>query len=425
MNLILNSILLNSLNSLMLKQFCLMALLCFFSAEPTSSMDVKDVENIIYEVSEHSSKENILIVEVKIPKNDVDNHLILRGKSFGVSPQVQNVMCDGQLLKEEGGGTWSIPKNSQDLRWEVPLVIEKGVDISTQQSIKSGQFILLSEASSLPRLERNQEAEILNSVIQGVKEKIPFPKITQAPLFVPLNAPEVGCLSEEGLTLKYFQDNLEQSSKLPNMAANMRGLKWLKSIVPVKTEENFSVCWCGISIEKMGCTGAAGAGVLLVSYPYNGELPLGDALLLYTQLHEAFHQLSGQFPGDRPGWVEESLASYYGVTALQVALPDDTKVPLLIERFYKGGTAFQKGLIAINRAVEEGDRSDYGAFYTKGVTFWCELEKVLQEAGDSLDSHIDALLTMKYDENFYPTELQEFLKLSDKVWISLRDRFLD
>ena len=416
-----------------LKNIVVMILTFCLCTVPATAMETMEFEDIIYEVEGHPSKQNTLTVQMNLPKNPSENRLILRGKSLGLLSQVDNIICDGHPIKEEDG-TWSIPEKSRKIQWEISLLEEKEADASTQQSTKRGEFILFSEATSLLRFEKYPGSEIIKISVKGVKaiypepiqrEGIPLPKITEAPLFVLLNPTEIDTLSEDLVKLKYFQDSPTEASRLPDRAANLRGLVWLKSIFSGKIKETFVVCWCGISIEKMGCTGAAGSGVLLVSYPYNGELPLGDALLLYTPLHEAFHQLSGHFPADRPGWVEESLASYYGVRALQIALPNEPKVSLLIERFHKGGAAFHKGLIAINRAVNEGDRSDYGAFYTKGLSFWAEIEKVLHEQGDSLDHHLEALLTMKYDENSYPIELQQLLKISQEDWTRLRKDFLD
>lgn len=165
---------------------------------------------------------------------------------------------------------------------------------------------------------------------------------------------------------------------------------------------------------------------MLVNYPNDGELPLGEAMLLYVPLHEAFHQICGHFLYSRPIWAEESLASYYGARAVKAALPKNPQLSSsLIDLFKKPSDTFQKGLLTINQAVKSKDRSEYGAFYTKGLSFWDEIESVLKEEHDSLDYHLEALLQMKYDANADPVELQKILNLTPELWASLRKRFLD
>ena len=85
-----------------MRQLCLMALSCCFSTGSTPAMEVKYGESIIYEIFEYSSTENIVTVQVKLPELHMDNRLILRGKCLGVDPQIQKMICDGDILKEEG-----------------------------------------------------------------------------------------------------------------------------------------------------------------------------------------------------------------------------------------------------------------------------------------------------------------------------------
>lgn len=59
----------------------------------------------------------------------------------------------------------------------------------------------------------------------------------------------------------------------------------------------------------------------------------------------------------------------------------------------KSGAHFQNVLVVINRKIEEGDRSEYGAFYTKGIAFWMAVDKALQEEKlGTLDAHLQAVL---------------------------------
>lgn len=123
--------------------------------------------------------------------------------------------------------------------------------------------------------------------------------------------------------------------------------------------------------------------------------------------------------------MSESLASYYGMRALQMATPDDADTALLLERFLAGSNHFQNGLLTINRKVETGDMTEYGAFYTKGIAFWMAVDNELQKQNDKLDHHLLALLTTKYDERDKLRYLQKNLQLSAEIWELLYDRFLN
>lgn len=389
--------------------------------------------HILYTIEQSKSFPNILTVHVDRNDKLAAAELVLRGISMGISKQVQNVECDGKPIQENKPGNWSIPESCQKLQWQVPL-IEGGTELAaTQQSMKSGNFIIFSEISSLPRLKDLSTPEMIKISMSDINIVFPaanatgmiaLPDISRAPFFVLMNAAEIGTVSKETLKLTYLLDNPKAVSRLPDIATQMKGLQWLNTIIPSKINENFVVAWLGISAQKVALAGATGNDMLLTNYPMDGEFPFGKSMLLYVALHEAFHQFAMHYV-DQPEWVAESLASYYGVRALQVALPKDETVNALRDRFLKGGERFSDGLLAINRKVIEGDVSEYGAFYTKGIAFWLAVDKVLQQRGDSLDHHLVAVFQTKYSERGDPKDLQEILNLSPENWASLRNQYLD
>jgi hypothetical protein len=204
----------------------------------------------------------------------------------------------------------------------------------------------------------------------------------------------------------------------------MKGLEWLNKIIPAKNNLDFTIAWIGESNPKPSLTGATGKGILLVNYPLEGQLPFGNAMPLYVALHEAFHQFASNYPS-QPAWVSESLASYYGINALQVALARDPNASALLMRFEGDEKKFPEGLLAINRKVLAGDRSEYIAFYTKGIAFWTSVNQALQSQGDDLDHHLLKVFQTQYDSLGNPINLQKNLNLPDKIWIPIRKRFLD
>ncbi len=401
--------------------------LCCFGANNASNTRVTT-----YVVEELASSPNKLTVHVDRPAKH-STQLILNGVSMGVANQVQNVMCDRRLIMEDKSGIWSVPENCQKLSWQIPLLENETEPAAKQQSLKAGNFILLSDVSSLPHLQDASSAEAIKINIHGTKTifptpnsigLIPLPNSSAAPVFILLNGTVVDSITSRSIKLTYLLDNPELVSVLPDVTSHMNGLKWLNTIIPGSENENFVIAWLGISKKQMTLSGATGNDILLANYPNDGELTFGKAMLLYVALHEAFHQFALHYP-NQPSWVAESLAAYYGSRAVQIALPNDPKSYDLMKRFQTDGNHFTNGLLIINRKVQEGDRSEYGAFYTKGLAFWMAVDEALQTQGDDLNNHLLAALKTKYDSHGNPMDLQKNLNISPEIWASLRYRFLD
>lgn len=379
-----------------------------------------------------SSTPNALTVTVTRNKTSSDTQLILRGISIGISEQIQNLMCDGKQIKKNKPGIWSIPANCQNIQWQVPL-LKSGAEIAgAQQSLKSGDFILFSEASSLPRL-KDATSEMVKLSIPTIKTIFPapsspstvsLPNNNSAPLFLILNSTIAGTDTSDSIKLTYLLNDAEAISKLPNMTSHMKGLQWLNTVIPGKTKEDFTLAWLGLTAKKLSLAGAAGTGILLTNYPNDGEIPFGQAMLLYVALHEAFHQFAMNYP-EQPTWVSESLASYYGVRAMQIALPNDPGSTALLEKFLANAEHFKNGLVTINRKVQQGDQSEYAAFYTKGIAFWRAVDDILKQKQDSLDKHLLSALKTKYDAGGEPIDLQKNLGIMADPWEKLHHRFLD
>jgi len=388
-------------------------------------------EAVTYLVKQSTFSPDTLTVTVNREQHS-ETQLILRNGN-GIAQQVQNMMCDEKFIKENIPGTWTIPSDCQKLQWQIPLIKSGDALAANQQSMQSGNFILLSTISSLPRLQ-DASTEIIKIDIPNTHTIFPKPNLTgsitlpnstAAPFFILLNPTIVDSVTSNTITLTYFLDNPKFVSALPSITSHMNGLKWLSTILPIKDKENFSVTWLGISKDKMSLSGAAGDDVLLVNYSNDGELKLGNAMLLYVTLHEAFHQFAMHYP-NQPTWISESLAAYYGARAVQVALPNDPSSIALMQRFEADSNHFTDGLLAINRKIKNGDYSEYGAFYTKGLAFWAAVNKTLQASqGHNLDSYLTAVFQTRYDANGEPTDLQKRLHLSKEDWVSLRKRFLD
>lgn len=404
---------------------CMLPVCCFGS----DAISIHD--NVIYVIQESPSNPNLLNITVNRINSNSTTQLVLRSNSMGIPSQVDKVMCDGKLLSEVKTGVWSVPANCLKLQWQVSLLNNPNELASSQQSIKSGSFILFSESSSLPRLQDASDESIkilipnVNSVfpIKNSIGEISLPKSPSAPLFLLINPNHVVNYSSDDVGLNYYIDDKTNFYLLPEVSSHVNALKWLKRVVHHNSKENFNIAWLRLPASKFSLSGATGNEVLLTNYPVDGILPFGKTMLLYVTLHEAFHQLATNNT-QQPPWVSESLASYYGVQALQFSLPGDIEVTQLKERFLSGASQFKDGLITINQKVEEGDRSEYGAFYTKGIAFWLAVNNDLKKSNDSLDNHIVDVMQANYDKNGVPTNLREILNLSPDVWSKLYHDFL-
>lgn len=411
-----------------IKIFCLILFLpiyCF------ASLPVNPAKKTTVYRIEESLRPDVLTVYVDRHHEHLATKLILSASSM--TEQVQNLSCDGEALKKDKPGVWSVPANCKKIQWQVPLFESRLTLASDQQSIKYGNFILFSEASSLPRLKDATGTEMIRISIKNVNiifpvfnedGEIPLPPKNSAPFFLLLNPAVVDTYFSENIRLRYFLDNPEAISRLPDMSSHMKGLQWLNSIIPGKSREDFTLAWFGIPAKRASLAGAAGHQILLANYPDDEDFPFGQTMLLYVGLHEAFHQFAMNY-SPQPAWISESLASYYGIRALQTATPEDPKISALLELFLIGANHFQDGLLTINRKVEADNRTEYGAFYTKGIAFWLAVDNALQKQADSLDNHLLTLLQTKYNEQTNLKDLQKNLQLPAEIWDSLYHQFLD
>lgn len=371
-----------------------------------------------------------LRVTLEHPHRSRATALVLRGVGFGVAPQVQAPSCDGTLLMSAGEGRWAVPAGCRHISWAVPLDPSGRTPASAQRSLAMASGIFLSEASSLPRLADADPVELLRlppgSAFPATKDGVlPMPKPTQAPLFVLLGAQPLDRRTAENTELVYFIDDPAARGRLPDIATHLAGLRWLRDRYPSDVAMTFAVLWLGAPRELLSLGGAKGAELLIANYLAGADAkPLEKALRLYVPLHEAVHQLGEG--GQRPVWMEESLASYFGVRAALAATNDASEMTALFERFRNDAGKFQEGLLISSHRVEAGDRAGYAAFYTKGLAFWDAVNTAMGLAGDRLDRHLQSLLDAKFEsEAHMPERLRAMLGLSHETWERLRKQYLD
>lgn len=385
----------------------------------------------VYRVQVVPGGEKRLRVVVGRSAGRAETRLVLRRVRYGAVPQVDHLRCDGQVLKQIDVGEWVVPAGCEQVSWEIPLADENTTLASAQQSVYKGSFILLSEASSLPRLQdATHEVLELNMPFarltphENKNHKINLPPLNEPPLFILLNADEVSSLTSHHLNLTYWLDNTNGKNKLPALRTHLSGLVLMSEWLHHTRAENFSVAWLGLSVHQMSLSGATGDHLLLANYPDDGEVVLGQTMRLYIALHEGFHQLIENKP-TLPSWVSESLASYVGLQAEEDVLKHDGSSVQLQQKFISDSNKFKLGLLAINQQVKNGDQSQYGAFYTKGLAFWVEVDSALRAQGDSLAAHLPDVLNSSFDGDDNFTNLGKTLHLSPRVLNSIERRYLN
>jgi hypothetical protein len=359
--------------------------------------------------------------------------LILTGAFNNIMNQVSDITCDGKQLKASKPGVWAVAENCRHIEWTINLLINSHEPAAKQVSLKTDQFILFSSASSLPRLADATGEEKLQFNLPDLQSMYPsgesnraitLPPLSGMPIFVLLNPAEVSTLQTDNLKLTYLMDNAASTSALPSASDHMKGLNWLNSISHNQEPLNFTVAWLGLSKRDANLGGAAGANMLLANYPNDGEFDVGKPMLLYVVMHEAFHQFAKSHQ-DLPFWLAESLASYYGARALIIAEPDDPKSIDVMRRFQMEGKQVKTGLLAVQQHVKNGDRSEYGAFYTKGLAFWSAVDDRLRKQNDTLDNHLVDVMQLSYNANGDAPGLRLALGMNTNDWKQLRKRYLD
>lgn len=370
-------------------------------------------------------------ISVAHPTDETRTFLALRRSVSPVDSQVAGVNCDGNPLSEVESGVWLVPAHCALLQWHVAFKDASGLVAAKQQSIVSGHFKLLSEASSLPRLQNANGHDSLkidlsyHTVFPSVNEEglIPFSAESAPPLFVLMNATPLKTLKSHDLRLNYWVDHASGQKNIPDEAAEMHGLEWMSQRLSSHEHLTFSVAWLGLPKELLSMGGATGSDILLANYANDGDITFGKSMMLYIAMHEAFHEFADAYAKE-PTWVAESLASYMGVRATMAAKPNNADANALLPHFEVAGGQFKDGLLVVNQQVNQGDQRQYAAFYTKGIAFWDAVDQAMRAQGDSLDHHLVDLLHLHYDAQGDPINLQSVCHLSPTVYADLRKQYL-
>ena len=393
----------------------------------------------IYRLTTIPGQNHVLAVSVNRSYPFYKTTLALRGVASGlVESQVENPVCDGKPLKGQARrGIWHVPAGCRHISWKIALGDVSTDDAAGQRSVAfaSGHSFLISESSSLPRLEQTSAPQMLLLPPELSRETFPrarpvgtiaLPPKSQPPLLLLIGAKPVAVRASSTVSIRYFIDVPKNLNRVPTIDSVMRGLQWLTGLIRPRDAMGFNYLWLGRAASSGSVGGATGGDLLLVNYLRTGtNHPLAADVTRATPFIEATHEISRLY-GPKPAWVEESLAMYLGLQALGHANPHDPTSHLLLQHFRTAAHQFPMGLIAVQHQVSDGDVSHYAAFFTKGVAFWAAVNREMQIRRDgSLSSHLKVIWTAKYGHaGRPPPDFGTALGLPETSWKRLEDAYL-
>ena len=336
----------------------------------------------------------------------------VRGTRWGLSSQVSDPSCDGRPLDALGASKWTVPAGCRRIEWKIRMrpahdgAIDASAQASTQWSDRP--LWLVSEPTSLLHVEGDNTDSELVIVTDTPLDQVgatrlsnghwKVPAVDSPPEFYVVGKFDAHTVKIASLSVRYVADDAHRVAALGLERAHRAALEYLATLLPPPrklgdSERGLLVVWIGADKDQHRSGGAAGSRSFLANYSFGpGASPVDRVRTFATIAHEQFHQLVDMTRGARPAlpvWVNESLATYYGIEALQKIERGDA-VAEFRASFIDPSRPVTQGLIGLQRRYDAGDASVYPLFYSQGATLWSELDRALRAAGDP---GLDALLT--------------------------------
>jgi hypothetical protein len=373
-----------------------------------------------YVVRIDPKRPNIAHLSLTISPSAVSRSLFERGAQWGVQSQIRVPRCASIPLKQTGRGKWVIPKGCGHITWQIKLSAPRstGADASLQQSLyfSNGPWWLIADATALLRIEGSDEWSTLVLILKTSRSRIAgnrvgglalksVPPLSKAPEFYVLGAMPATTKQIGPVHVEYVSDDAARIAQSGLIEMHAATLRYLSSIVPLPLtpatpHASLLVIWLGIHADIGEAGGAAGHRSFVANYIYGPQQnqQLNAARTLMVLAHEQFHQLVDLAREQRAPlttWVNESLAQYYALKAIDNSDVDSPTKEVIFNRYVDPNRRIETGLTELARRHAKGDSSVYPRFYEQGATFWSLLDRALREASEdrqSLDSFVPTLL---------------------------------
>lgn len=341
--------------------------------------------------------------------------------------QVEAPVCNGRALAQDAHGNWIAPASCTEVLWTVsPLQLAaNGYDATQQNTARIGKakWIVFSESTSLLRVKgetgpatitmRKHDLPMTGGIPAG-RHAWQVPAQNDAPEFYIIGRAPTQTAHFGGLRVTYVLDSPAQIRAQNLIGLHAQAMDYLAATAfpgPQRNamQANLLVLWLGLDQSHGMLNGAAGGRSFIANYLATSNPPTEkDTLLaLMVTSHEQFHQLTQMARGDLPGlpgWLNEALGAYYGITAARRVRPGP-QADALYSHFVDRDRPIEHGLVEWERRYAAGDRSGYPFFYSQGATFLSLLDQALQAHGSRFDALLPALLRSRFPaDNTLPTD---------------------
>lgn len=364
-----------------------------------------------YRVTVNWAQPETLSLSIRLPNSTAQPHkLQVRGDAWGLQSQVDSPSC-GTVPLQKDENVWIAPASCREVKWTVApsAVHEGGTDVSKQASLlfRNPRWILLSEPTALLRPVEQESpttvtvnsAPALGATPVG-ESAWRVPSSNNAPEFFVIGDVEVKTRTIGAFQVRYVADRPDQVERLGLQANHEQVLRYLSQVVPPPaaapaTERMLLVIWVAIDDNKGRAGGAAGSRSFVANYVLGRaeSEELNGVRTLVVMGHEQFHQLAALVRGSLapfPVWLNESLAAYYGLKAVE-RVSTTRVVGSVRKAFIDSSRPISAGLLELDRRYTAGDASVYPLFYSQGATFWAELDKALHSQTNGA-TDLDALI---------------------------------
>jgi hypothetical protein len=299
-----------------------------------------------------------------------------------------------------------------------PIIVRDGTaDVSRQSTLlfQHPSWLLLSEPTSVLRVLGDKTPSTISITAKGVHATaFGATRVREQGWRVPSddNGPEFFVMGDVATTtrnvgpfrVRYVADNSARVERLGLESLHSRVLSYLANVLPppvsvAESERTLLIVWIGITEGSGRSGGAAGSRSFLANYtiPQSLDERADQSRTTMVMAHEQFHQLADLVRGSRPAlplWLNESLASYYGLKTL-AQVSSSRAAEALRDAFINPSRPVDVGLLELDRRRAAGDGSAYQTIYEQGATFWAELDRAASESSTStggIDSLIPSLI---------------------------------
>ncbi len=344
---------------------------------------------------------------------------------MNVASQVRDVACDGQKLVEVNLGAWSLPSDCTEVTWHVDAAKFGPSDLgpADQQTLVMDGWWLLSGPSSILRLAPDNKEFLrirLNSSNSTQKVSL-LPPLSAPPGYFLMGNPPEHNINVGEVSLSYVIEDLSAVTAFVEPERHAAALQYFGSVLNSTDERQapkLRVVWFGVHKDKHELSGAAGYDTLLANYVIPEQNP--DPEYFYRPfvlvLHEQFHQFqkTDHSAGPRPEWLGESLAQYYALKASLKSFPSNDALTAIYRQETDLDAEITIGLLEVQRQIDTDKNYErYSLFYSQGVRFWAEVDRMLNEVGSGNTDLDDVLpgifqISFRYGHKI-PPEFRELL----------------